>query len=178
VSRPRERFGLKKLLASLAACLLVAGLFVSTSATIAPIEAAEAAIGSDFDPGYIIDDKVFYDATGYSAADVQTFLNGKVAACKSGVVCLKDYGAATESKAADRYCAAYQGAAYETAAQMIDKVARACNINQRVLLVMLQVEATATPLSKRIPPPLKPGVVVVSTLDPTRFSVESLLNST
>ncbi len=152
MSRPRERFGLKKLLASLAACLLVAGLFVSTSATIAPIEAAEAAIGSDFDPGYIIDDKVFYDATGYSAADVQTFLNGKVAACKSGVVCLKDYGAATESKAADRYCAAYQGAAYETAAQMIDKVARACNINQRVLLVMLQKEQgliTATAPTQR-----------------------------
>lgn len=129
-----------RLLAALACILLVAAGFVSVQATVSAVTSVEAAVGSDFDPGYIIDDRVFYDASGFSAGEVQTFLNGKLSACRSGFTCLKDYAAATESRAADRYCGAYEGSAYETAAQMIDKVARACGINQRVLLVMLQKE--------------------------------------
>jgi len=140
VSRQPRRVRAKAVLATIAAALMVTGLFVGVQATVGPVEPAQAANAADFDPGYIIDDKVFYDSTGYTAGEVQAFLNSQVRTCKAGAVCLKDYAAATESKAADRYCAAYQGQAYETAAQMIDKVARACNINQRVLLVMLQKE--------------------------------------
>ncbi|WP_460774809.1 LGFP repeat-containing protein [Microbacterium sp. GXF7504] len=101
---------------------------------------AEAASASDWDPGYIIDDRVFYDSDSMTAADIQTFLNSKVSSCANGVVCLRDYGQATGSIAADKYCDGYRGSAYQTAAQIIDAVARSCGISQRVLLVLLEKE--------------------------------------
>ncbi|MGW9112803.1 hypothetical protein [Microbacterium sp. NPDC055683] len=94
-----------------------------------------------FDPGNIISDAVFYNSGAMTAAQIQTFLKGKVPACQSGYVCLKDYKTRTTDRAADSYCTKpYQGAASETAATIIAKVAKACGINPQVLLVMLQKE--------------------------------------
>ncbi|WHP17198.1 hypothetical protein [Cellulomonas sp. ES6] len=103
---------------------------------------AAAADLTQFDPGMIISDAVFYDSGTMSAAQVQSFLNQKGASCvpTAGNTCLKDYRQATTSRPADAYCRAYSGSSSETAAQIVAKVAVACRINPQVLLVTLQKE--------------------------------------
>lgn len=94
-----------------------------------------------FDPGNIISDAVFYDSGSMSAAQIQDFLKRKVPTCQSGYTCLKDFRASTTSRKADAYCTKpYQGASSESAATIIAKVAQACGISPKVLLVMLQKE--------------------------------------
>lgn len=79
-----------------------------------------------------------------SVSQVQAFLSQKGAACRpasGGPACLKDYAQATITRAADTFCpGTYVGATRETAAQIIAKVALACGISPRVLLVTLQKE--------------------------------------
>ncbi|WP_322409604.1 hypothetical protein [Microbacterium invictum] len=105
-----------------------------------PGQSASAASAADWDAGYIIDDTVFYDSNAMTAADIQSFLESRVASCASGFTCLKSYGQSTASIAADRYCDGYSGSSYQTAAQIIDSAARSCGISQRVLLVLLEKE--------------------------------------
>ncbi|UYO98152.1 hypothetical protein OED01_05430 [Microbacterium sp. M28] len=100
-----------------------------------------------FKPGNIISDAVFTNNRTMTEAQIQAFLNSKVPKCRTGldskgrpIVCLKDLRITTKSKAADKYCAAYGGAASEPAARIILKVAQACGINPQVLIVMLQKE--------------------------------------
>lgn len=100
-----------------------------------------------FNPGNIISDAMFTNSGTMTEAQIQSFLNGKVAKCVVGkdedglpFVCLKDLKVPTQSKAADMYCSAYAGASSEPAARILYKVARACNINPQVLIVMLQKE--------------------------------------
>ncbi|KQY47505.1 hypothetical protein [Cellulomonas sp. Root137] len=105
---------------------------------------ATAADLSKFDPGFIISDPIFYDSGAMSGADVQAFLNQKGASCvpgSDGTPCLKNFRQATTSRPADAKCpGAYVGVPEETAASIIVKVAAACGINPRVLIVMLQKE--------------------------------------
>ena len=54
-----------------------------------------------------------------TAENIDAFLKQRVARCQSGYVCLKDYRLSTTSRAADRYCNAYEGASNESAAQII-----------------------------------------------------------
>ena len=114
---------------------VVAGLL---GATLMPISSALAADGGQFDAGNIITDAVFYDSTTMSAAQIQAFLTAKVPSC--GVaVCLPNYTETTVSRPASSYCAAYTGAP-QTAAQIIFAVATACDVNPKVLIVLLQKE--------------------------------------
>jgi hypothetical protein len=101
---------------------------------------AVAANGADFDPGYIISDENFYSGGAMSEAEVQSFLNAKSPGCEPGYTCLKDYRQTTWSRAADPMCEGYAGASDESAARIITKVARACGISPKVLLVTLQKE--------------------------------------
>jgi hypothetical protein len=118
-------------LAALAAAVVVAG----------QPQPASALTGSQFHAGNIISDAQFYDSTAMTAAQVQTFLDGKVTNCQSGYTCLPQYTTKTTSQpAAAGICSAYTGKASETAAQIIVNVARACNINPQVLIVLLQKE--------------------------------------
>ncbi|MDN3309944.1 hypothetical protein QWJ90_03255 [Microbacterium oryzae] len=94
-----------------------------------------------FDAGDIVSDAVFYNSGAMSAAQIQTFLKSKVPTCQSGYTCLKDFRMTTSTRKADTYCTRpYAGAANESAATIIAKVAQACGINPQVLLVMLQKE--------------------------------------
>ncbi|GAA4628995.1 hypothetical protein [Cellulomonas oligotrophica] len=116
------------------------GLAVLVATPSAPAQAADL---SDFDPGNIISDSVFYDEDTMTAAQVQSFLNTKGAACtgSSTSFCLKSYRQTTADKPADSRCTgAYTGRSSETAATIIAKVAQACGINPQVLLVTLQKE--------------------------------------
>lgn len=93
----------------------------------------------DFNPGEIISDAKFFNSDAMSAAEIQSFLNARGAAC-TGSHCLKSMTFDTASHKADDLCAAYRSVGRETAASIIDKSARACGISQKVLLVMLQKE--------------------------------------
>ncbi len=55
-------------------------------------------------------------------------------------MCIKDFTMNTVTRPADAYCSGYSGAANESAARIIYRVAQACNINPQVLIVMLQKE--------------------------------------
>lgn len=117
---------------------------------------ARAVSATDFDPGNIVSDELFYDGTAMTAPDVQSFLNERVPRCTIGdpgrtpgtawgnsriaSACLRDFRMTTATRTANAYCAAYAGAANESAAQIIARVGRACGISPKVLLVMLEKE--------------------------------------
>lgn len=122
--------------------LVVGGLLGSLMIVmnVATAEQAEAVDYSGFRPGRIISDSQFYNGAAMNASQIQSFVEQKVPSCPSGSLCLRDYRQSTTSRAADEACAAYSGASNETAAQIIAKVANACGISPKVILVMLEKE--------------------------------------
>ncbi|GAB3311780.1 hypothetical protein GCM10027451_23990 [Geodermatophilus aquaeductus] len=103
----------------------------------------EAADLSQFQAGDIISDAIFFDGWSMPTWDVQTFLDQKGTSCRTGSdgsPCLRVYRQDTPDRAADAYCAFYDGQAGESAAAIVSKVGQACGINPRVLLVLLQKE--------------------------------------
>ena len=126
---------------------------IGTSSTLVRSAADPAQSGiaktslAGFKPGNIISDAVFTDEKTMSEAQIQSFFNSKVSKCVVGkdengkpFVCLKDFRINSVNMPADGYCSGYKGAANETAARIIYKVAQACDINPQVLIVMLQKE--------------------------------------
>ncbi|MBT2485378.1 MULTISPECIES: LGFP repeat-containing protein [unclassified Microbacterium] len=128
---------------------------VSSSATASASRAAAdpAAAGIvktslvGFNAGNIISDTVFTNDNTMTEAQIQSFFNSKVSRCLGGrdedgkaIVCLKDFKISSVTRPADAYCSGYQGAANESAARIIYRVSKACNINPQVLIVMLQKE--------------------------------------
>jgi uncharacterized protein with LGFP repeats len=122
-------------------CLIAVGLAFVFAAGSSPQQPdlTESADLRLFDPGNIIDDDIFYNASTMDAAAVQAFLATKGSECTSSL-CLKNLRQDTWTRAADQYCTTYTGRAGETAAQIIAKVGRACGVNPQVLLVLLQKE--------------------------------------
>ncbi|MGY1754897.1 LGFP repeat-containing protein [Blastococcus sp. SYSU D01042] len=121
----------------------VVALVVAPVATSTPAAPAQAADLRYFDPGNIISDAVFFDGLAMDAGAIQDFLNARGASCSGGTdgsACIKNYRLTTTDRAPDGLCAGYQGAANESAATVIAKVAASCRINPRVLLVLLQKE--------------------------------------
>jgi len=107
-----------------------------------------------FDAGRITTDEVFFAGADLSAAQVQTFLEGKVETClaTTGPTCLKSFRLTTASVAANSYCRAYKGAKNERASAVIAKVAAACGVSAKALVVLLQKEqglVTATAPTQR-----------------------------
>ncbi|UOQ59918.1 hypothetical protein MUN76_12835 [Leucobacter rhizosphaerae] len=140
----------RRLLAVLAAsAIALTGLQVVA----APAQAVNA---TDFNPSNIISDAEFYNGSSMTTAEVQSFLNQRLPRCTIGdpgrlpwspygstfiaSVCLKDSAFTTTTRPANAYCHAYVGATNESAAAIINKVSRACNINPKVLMVMLEKE--------------------------------------
>lgn len=105
-----------------------------------PAAIVKAADLSEFTPGSIIEDAVFFNSGTMTEAQIQTFLQSKVSSCKSGYTCLKDYYDTSRTIGADEMCGAYSGGVRERASRIIYKVARACGINPQVIIVMLQKE--------------------------------------
>ena len=122
-------------------------------------EPAHAADLSQFQPGNIISDSVFFNGSGYSAVQIQAFLESKVPTCtiNNGQAshaagapygstsisnfCLRNYVQDTPTMAAQPgLCAQYVGGTAESAATIISKVGIACGINPKVLLVLLEKE--------------------------------------
>ncbi|WP_404438741.1 VCBS repeat-containing protein [Microbacterium aerolatum] len=100
-----------------------------------------------FNAGNIISDAVFTNKSTMTEAQIQSFFNSKVSKCVVGkdedgkpYVCLKDFKITSVNRVADAYCDGYTGAANESAARIIYRVAQSCDINPQVLIVMLQKE--------------------------------------
>lgn len=128
----------RKIVLAVATLAMIAALLVLPSNRPTP---ADAATGSEFNAGHIISDALFYDGSASSAAQVQTFLQSKVANCQAGYTCLKDFRqtTTTRSDSAGR-CGTYTGAASERASTIIARVGEVCGISQKVLLVLLEKE--------------------------------------
>lgn len=146
----------KILITFIAVAALIASLL---TATLIPSK-SEAVVGSDFMPGFIMSDAVFYNGYAMTAGEIQNFLNAQVPRCTLGDPgrpaggiytfsngsqtllandCLKDYRAFISSTPADSICKAIPSGTM-TAAQMIQIIGAACNVSQKVLLVILQKE--------------------------------------
>jgi hypothetical protein len=121
--------------------------------------------GSNFIANRIIDDSLFYSGNEMSSSQIQQFLNARVPVCDTNgqqmhssgqtraqwaaannrplppYICLKDYVApTTPAKSDSGLCGAMPSYTNRSAAQIIDDVSKACNISQKVLLVMLEKE--------------------------------------
>jgi cell wall-associated NlpC family hydrolase len=122
--------------------LLVALAAVSTAAqdTTAPAVSAGGAGGTEWDPGNIISDEVFYNANSMTLEQIQVFITTQGASC-SGSGCLKNLSLSTAWQPADAYCQAYPGGAFQSAAKMLYDFSRACGINPQVMLTTLQKES-------------------------------------
>src|SRR5690242_13222315 len=57
------------------------------SETVPAVATAQTANMSAFEAGNIIDDIQFWDANSMGVAEIQAFLNGKVAGCAAGYTC-------------------------------------------------------------------------------------------
>ncbi|HMS23227.1 MAG TPA: hypothetical protein PKB09_00265 [Candidatus Saccharibacteria bacterium] len=125
---------------------------------------ASALSGSQFNRGNIISDSLFYRESSMSVSSIQSFLNRKVPVCdtngsemhSTGVTraeygrskgvpppyrCLKSRLLSTQSKKASTgLCKALSAKTGQTAAKIIYSVSKACGIDSKVLLVMLQKE--------------------------------------
>ncbi|MFJ4224636.1 FG-GAP repeat domain-containing protein [Microbacterium sp. NPDC089695] len=119
-----------------------------TASSIGVVQAREVKTTlAGFSAGNIISDRVFTNKNTMTEAQIQSFFNSKVSRCLGGrdedgkaIVCLKDFRITSVSRPADAYCNGYTGAANESAARIIYRVAQSCNINPQVLIVMLQKE--------------------------------------
>lgn len=121
------------------------GAVASSGIAVPGIAAADAFVPrvyGDFDPGLIISDANFYDSLSMTEAEIQDFLEQQKCTPKDGVLCLADFRQTTTSqpKEGGQHCAAYQGARQEPASRILAKVAAACGISPRTLLVLLQKE--------------------------------------
>jgi SH3-like domain-containing protein len=113
----------------------------------APVAQAADFPDSLVDGGFIISDREFYDGKSMTVAEIQAFLDEQVPQCAAGGSCLKDFVQSHPDKEADKFCAAIAGGTEESAARIIYKVAVACSINPKVLLVMLQKEQSLVTLT-------------------------------
>lgn len=142
----RKRFRVRGLVAVLAGAALVAtgvGITATTGQSAkAAGAAASSAILDAFDPADIISNGVMYNSATMTAAQIQTFLNGKQPTCLSGATCLKSVKVDMPKMTANPMCDAVAAKSNATAAQVIAAVAKACSVNPQVILVMLQKEQT------------------------------------
>lgn len=129
------------------ATVATAAVLAMAASVLTPVQPSAAATlnGTTFDPGYIISDERFFDSNAMSIAEIQAFLNAQVTNCRAtdpNLPCLRDYVGLTTTKAPGvaGHCTGYDSYGWESAAQIIWRVAQACRINPQVLLVTLQKE--------------------------------------
>jgi len=121
----------------------VLAVVTALSGALVPALTAQAADASQFQAGFLVTDQNFFDGNAMSVADIQAFLNSKEPNCRStdpSLPCLKNYSQTTSTVAATPMCSQYDGAANESAATIIWKVAQTCGISPRTLLVTLEKE--------------------------------------
>ncbi|GAB3581425.1 hypothetical protein GCM10027406_22580 [Leifsonia lichenia] len=109
--------------------------------TLVPAVGGFAEQKASFDPGDIISDDSFFNPNAMTQADIQEFLDARTCKPKDGVPCLSRYRIDTPAVPASKdRCSAIRGQRDERASSIIARVATACTISPRVLLVLLQKE--------------------------------------
>ena len=128
---------LKKALGGIVAVAVAVGVM---SFAAPQVPSASAADTSQFDPGNIISDALFYNGNSMGSESIQSFLVSKEPRCTSSYACMWNYGQTTPAVAASGYCSAISGTGGMNAANIIFTIGNACGISQKVLLVLLQKE--------------------------------------
>lgn len=129
-------------LAFVAALSLAAGAVIALPGTATP---AAAFSGSDFNPGMIISDELFYDGNAMTASQIQTFLNGKIGTCQNArclnvaSVPVASREAAYSARTGQLICSALEGGTM-LVSELIYRTQVACGISAKVILVTLQKE--------------------------------------
>ncbi|MEN0086681.1 MAG: hypothetical protein AAGC66_18080 [Leifsonia sp.] len=102
---------------------------------------AVAEPATPFYPGYIISDDSFFNPDAMTAGQIQHFLEERSCHPKDGVPCLADFrmNSPAQPASAER-CTALPARKKEAASSIIARVAEACTVSPRVLLVLLQKE--------------------------------------
>ena len=126
-------------LAAVLAAIMVVTVLVAMPGLNEPKQ-ADAANAADFNPGYIISDENFYNGSAMTSAQISSWLQGANAGCISGKKCILNYTENTPTMAADAYCGRIEGKSGESAASVIARVGKACDISQKALLVLLEKE--------------------------------------
>ncbi len=137
---------MKRLLGIFSAIALIAGGLVIQPPAQTPAQAAPP--GSAFDPGLIISDSVFYDFGTMTVAQIQAFLDSRVADCRAtnpAIDCLKSVKVdipetPATAPGAVGPCKAIAAKAGASAAEVIHAISNACGINPKVFIVTLQKE--------------------------------------
>jgi len=130
----RHRFFALATIAALIGTALVAGM---------PAGPAQAAPEpAPFDPGAIVSDYNFFNPDAMTETEIQTFLEDRTCVRSDASPCAWEYRESTTDEPVQQvgHCDAYVGAPNEKASRIIAKVAEACTISPRVLLVLLQKE--------------------------------------
>lgn len=105
-------------------------------------DATAAAAVPAFTAGNLISDQNFYNGSAMTEAEIQAFLKKMVGTCRNSY-CLANYKQNTPTRTwSFGTCATYRGASGESAARIIYKVQRACNLSAKAILVTLQKEQT------------------------------------
>ncbi len=123
-------------------------MFAVLAATIAGVVGgvvpapADAAVASQFEPGNLISDAVFYDGRGISEAAIQSLLDEKGAGCRPNgdLACLKDVRVSIVASPADAYCGTIAAESNVSAAHVFAVVGAACGINPAALVVLTEKE--------------------------------------
>ena len=120
------------------ALLLAAGLV-----PLAAPSPAAAVDGSGFDAGFIISDELFFNSNTMTEQQVQGFLEARMPNCSAPAGnsgCLRNYRSDSNARDSNNQCAAYPLETGQLASHYIFGIAKACNINPQVLLVLLEKE--------------------------------------
>ncbi|WP_127793031.1 hypothetical protein [Agromyces sp. LHK192] len=128
--------------------LLVAGCTAGAPTVERPAESSSAGSTSaepptsEFQAGYIVSDDSFYDAGAMTEREVQSFFESVSCRADVGVVCLADFRESTTDQAHEEagHCDAYRGARNERASRIVVRVAEACRVSPKTLIVLLQKE--------------------------------------
>jgi uncharacterized protein with LGFP repeats len=108
-----------------------------------PAAPAEALSGSEFDPGQIISDALFYDGAAMTSAEIQSFLDQKIGTCLTdrclNVAVLPVTARAASFSSGALVCTAIEGGQLRVS-ELIYRAQVACNISAKVILVTLQKE--------------------------------------
>lgn len=121
-----------------AAVVAIAAVLAPVGLPAAPASAVER---TSFDPGDIISDDSFYNPNAMTATQIQRFLEQRDCTPKDDAPCLARFRMDTpDTPASAERCAAIESRRKERASSIIARIARACTISPRVLLVLLQKE--------------------------------------
>ncbi|MDN4615197.1 hypothetical protein P5G50_12135 [Leifsonia sp. F6_8S_P_1B] len=121
--------------------LAAAATVLAAALGVVPATGAFGAERAPFDPGQIISDDSFYNPDAMTAGQIQRFLEERRCRPKDDSPCLDEFRMTTpDTPASAERCDAIPGAKKERASSIIARVAKACTISPRVLLVLLQKE--------------------------------------